>query len=182
MTISSHPLREHLEAVNHREAWQHMKQLAAEVNPITEEDIKQLHSILMRVILSQEAGFYRTEHVSIAGSSYATPTPYEVSILMQGLVMEINDCTEHPVLHAIRMHHQFVAIHPFIDGNGRTGRLLMNLLLIRAGYPAALIQTEQRNTYYQALQEAGGGNIIPLQRYICDCVLASLHNRLSFYD
>ena len=152
ITISGKPLREHLEAVNHREAMRLMWKLSQRSVPLLETEILNLHLF---------------------------PNPVKVPDLMYDFVQTVNADITHPVLQAATAHYHFVAIHPFIDGNGRTARLLMNLLLIRAGYPPALLPITSRVQYYEALETANCGNLEPFQQFIAERVLASLQNILA---
>lgn len=180
VTVSGHPLREHLEAVNHLEAWRLMRRMASGGQPVTEEDILSLHRVILTGIQSEEAGRYRRERVRIAGASLILPNPLKVPDLMADFARELgNPAGVHPVLHAARVHYGLVAIHPFIDGNGRTSRLLMNLLLLRAGYPAALIPVAERARYYTALELANGGDFLPFEAFIIDRVRKSVRDLLA---
>ena len=152
ITISGKPLREHLEAVNHREAMRLMWKLSQRSAPLLETEILNLRIF---------------------------PNPVKVPDLMYDFVQTVNADITHPVLQAATAHYHFVAIHPFIDGNGRTARLLMNLLLIRAGYPPALLPITSRVQYYEALETANCGNLAPFQQFIAERVLASLQNILA---
>lgn len=166
VTVSGKPLREHLEATNHRDAWRQMRVLAGSQVPLTENDILALHRTILTGIQSDEAGRYRRDRVRIAGSSLILPNPLRVPDLMSQWATGLSRIDGHPVLHAARMHYHFVAIHPFIDGNGRTARLLMNLLLLRAGYPAALIPVSARAEYYATLEDANHGDLRPFEHFI----------------
>ncbi len=183
VTVSGHPLREHLEAVNHREAWRFMRRMAMGGQIVTEEDILSLHRIILTGIQSEEAGRYRRERVRIAGASLILPNPLKVPELMADFARELgNPAGLHPVTHAARVHYGLVAIHPFIDGNGRTARLLMNLLLLRSGYPAALIPVGQRAQYYTALEAANIGDLLPFEAFITERVRESVRDLLALTD
>lgn len=181
VTVSGHPLREHLEAVNHREAWRLMRRMAARPAPLDEGDVLDLHRVILTGIQSDDAGVYRRDRVRVVGSSRIFPNPLKVPQLMGELVGELNAQAGelHPVTLAARAHYGLVAVHPFIDGNGRTARLLMNLLLIRAGYPPALIPVTGRATYYAALEEANGGNFQPFEAFIGWHVLDGVRDLLA---
>ncbi len=177
ITISGKPLREHLEAVNHREAMWLMWKLSQRVAPLLETEILDLHRLILMGIQSEAAGQYR--NVRVAGSERIFPNSLKVHDLMHDFVQVVNADTGHPVLQAAKAHYQFVAIHPFVDGNGITARLLMNLLLIRAGYPPALLPITSRVQYYEALETANNGNLEPFQQFIAERVLASLQGILA---
>ena len=179
ITISGKPLREHLEAVNHREAMWLMWKLSQRVAPLLETEILDLHRLILMGIQSEAAGQYRNVRVRVAGSERIFPNPLKVPDLMHDFVQVVNADTGHPVLQAAKAHYQFVAIHPFVDGNGITARLLMNLLLIRAGYPPALLPITSRVQYYEALETANNGNLEPFQQFIAERVLASLQGILA---
>lgn len=185
VTVSGHPLREHLEAVNHREAWRQMRRMASGTAPVTEQDVLDLHRTILTGIQSDDAGVYRRERVRVVGSTLIFPNPLKVPELMAAFVAGLDstgrDETGHPVLQAARAHYGLVAIHPFIDGNGRTARLLMNLLLIRAGYPPALISVAARAEYYAALEEANGGQLAPFERLVLNRVQASVQDLLNLH-
>ncbi|WP_051935458.1 Fic family protein [Deinococcus sp. YIM 77859] len=181
VTVSGHPLREHLEAVNHREAWRLMRRMAAQPAPLSEDDVLALHRTILTGIQSDDAGVYRRDRVRVVGSSRIFPNPLKVPDLMGELIADLNTQASevHPVILAARAHYGLVAVHPFIDGNGRTARLLMNLLLIRAGYPPALIPVTGRAEYYAALEEANGGNLAPFEALVTGRVLASVRDLLA---
>lgn len=181
VTVSGHPLREHLEAVNHREAWRLMRRMAARPAPLAEGDVLDLHRTILTGIQSEDAGVYRRDRVRVVGSSRIFPNPLKVPQLMGELLSNLNvQAGElHPATLAARAHYGLVAVHPFIDGNGRTARLLMNLLLIRAGYPPALIPVTGRAEYYAALEEANGGNLAPFEALVMGRVLAAVRDLLE---
>jgi Fic family protein len=180
ITISGKPLREHLEVINHREAMRLMERLAILDKPLEISEILDFHRIILTGIQSENAGVFRNVRVRVLGSEHVFPNPVKVPELMQEFVNKINAFEGHKVLKAAQAHYDFVAIHPFVDGNGRTARLLMNLLLIRAGYPPALLPVTLRATYYDALESANKGNQGPFERLIAGIVKASLEDILEF--
>lgn len=182
VTVSGHPLREHLEAVNHREAWRMMRRLAAAGQPVTEQHVLDLHRIILTGIQTDDAGIYRRDRVRIAGSSLILPNPLKVPELMADFAAGLNVQDVHPVIHAARVHYGLVAIHPFIDGNGRTSRLLMNLLLIRAGYPPALIPVTKRAEYYTVLEAANGGDLLPFEAFMTGQVTTTVQDLLALNE
>ena len=173
ITISGKPLREHLEAVNHREAMRLMFRMAETSKPVTESDVLELHRVILTGIQSDEAGMYRCVPVRVAGSMRVFPNALKVAALMAEMLRDINETTRHPVQKAARAHYGLVAIHPFVDGNGRTARLLMNLLLLRAGYAPALLQVTERARYYDTLEAANQGEIEGFDRLIAEAVLGA---------
>lgn len=156
ITIGGKTLQEHLEVVGHADAIAFIEALAQQSTSLSEWEIRQIHSLTLRKINPEEAGRYRTLDVQAAGTGYIYPPHYLLSELMADFITWLNSADAqalHPVLFAAEAHHRFVTIHPFRDGNGRTGRLLMNLLLLRAGYPIAIISNENRQRYIEALRE-----------------------------
>ncbi len=174
ITISGKPLREHLEAVNHREAMRLMERLATVLKPLELDEILELHRTILTGIQTEDAGSYRSVRIRVAGSMRIFPNPLRVPDLIDAFVEEVNTLEGHPVVQAARAHYGLVAIHPFIDGNGRTARLLMNLLLLRADYPPTLLPVEGRARYYDVLEAANNGDLTPFEVYIAEATLASL--------
>ncbi len=158
LTISGKPLKEHLEAINHKEAIDYIKQLSQNKAALTEFDLKQIHAIVLKSIDRENAGVYRNLPVMISGSTYLPPQPYLVAKLMEDyfIFYSQHKDTLHTVILAAEMHERLVTIHPFIDGNGRTARLVMNLILLQQGYPIANIKGDSavRINYYSALEKA----------------------------
>ncbi|WP_424951006.1 Fic family protein [Deinococcus sp.] len=180
VTVSGHPLREHLEAVNHKEAWRLMRRMSAVSSPLLEDDLLSLHRVILTGIQTEDAGVYRRDRVRVVGSSLIFPNPLKVPELMGVFVDTVNtEASLHPVLTAARAHYRLVAVHPFADGNGRTARLLMNLLLIRAGFPPALLPVTERAAYYAALEVANGGDLGAFEALIVGRVRAALLELLA---
>ena len=164
LTVGGKSLREHLEAINHKHAIDFVEALAVKVEPLTEHNVRQIHALILRSIDDENAGAYRKGQVYITGSTYVPPAAIEVSPLMQELAAWINSARAaelHPLERAALAHFRLVHIHPFVDGNGRTARLLMNLILIREGYPPAVIRRERRPEYYDTLDQAHEGDTDP---------------------
>jgi Fic family protein/plasmid maintenance system antidote protein VapI len=158
LTISGKSMREHLEAINHREAIEFVKELAAKKTVITQHTLLSIHNLILRSIDSENAGKYRTVQVIIKGSKHLPPSPLVVQEQMDAFFVWYNkNRTQlHPVLLAAEIHERLVTIHPFIDGNGRTARLLMNLVLLQHGYIIANIKGDYktRMAYYTHLENA----------------------------
>lgn len=156
ITVGGKSLREHLEAINHRDAIAFLEELVTQGEPVSERDIKDLHSLILRGIDTQEAGRYRRENVVISGASTTPPDFLHLPVEMEELLYWYagNESKSHPVAKIAEFHTRFVDIHPFIDGNGRTGRLLMNLELMKEGYPPAVLKKDDRLAYYNALDTA----------------------------
>ncbi|MFN0118511.1 MAG: Fic family protein [Elusimicrobiota bacterium] len=159
LTISGKPLREHFEATNHKEAIQTLEKYTQDHHELNDELVCSLHRLILKNIDEEEAGHYRRHSVRILGATHIPPNPLKVTSLMNTLFewFQLNQKKMDPLELAARLHHQFVSIHPFIDGNGRTARLLMNFVLMRKGYPPAVILKVDRRKYYRVLQEADQG-------------------------
>ena len=170
LTIGGKPLRDHLEAYGHAEAFQEMMR-RAQNRKIAEDDILKLHHLFYRKIDADNAGHYRKSKVFISGSHYPLPDPREVPNLIKELIVSIekNRGSEHPVLTAAKAHLEFVFIHPFVDGNGRVARLVMNLILLQEGYNIVLIPPVLRSDYITSLEAARKSDDAFLT-LICRCV------------
>jgi Fic family protein len=178
ITIGGKTLQEHLEVIGHVEAIAYIELLAQQTTRLSEWEIRQIHSLILRKINPEEAGRYRTLDVQAAGTGYIYPPHYALSEQMTDFVIWLNSTDAqalHPILYAIEAHSRFVTIHPFRDGNGRTGRLLMNLLLLRAGYPIAVITRENRQRYIETLMQGQqSDDWEPLYALIIDAIQTSL--------
>ncbi len=153
ITIGGKTIREHLEAINHKEAIDFLEELVQDNNELSEIDIKNIHAIVLKGIDNENAGRYRTENVIISGASHILPYAIIVPESMEKLIYRYDEWKEkyHPIIVAALLHAEFVKIHPFIDGNGRTARLLMNFEVMKNGYPPIIIKNEERHKYYDAL-------------------------------
>ena len=153
ITIGGKTIREHLEAINHKEAIEFLEELVQDNNELSEIDIKNIHAIVLKGIDNENAGRYRTENVIISGASHIPPDAIIVPESMEKLIYRYDEWKEkyHPIIVAALLHAEFVKIHPFIDGNGRTARLLMNFEVMKNGYPPIIIKNEERHKYYDAL-------------------------------
>ncbi len=158
LTVGGKTLNEHLEAINHTYAIDFIKEIAQKKEPITERLIIEIHTLILKSIDNKNAGKYRNVPVMISGAKHVPPQPYEVPILMNELLQwyETNKDKLHPIILAAEMHERLVTIHPFIDGNGRTSRLLMNLILLQNGYPIAILKgdADSKLKYYNTLEIA----------------------------
>jgi len=155
ITIKGKPLKDHLETINHRDAIEFIYDLVRKGTKLTEFDIRSIHQLILKEIDSNNAGKYRTENVLISGAKHIPPTYIEVPFEMQKLMNKYNQWSDlHPVIRACYLHGEFVKIHPFVDGNGRTARLLLNFELIKNGYPPIVIKNENRAEYYDSLDKA----------------------------
>jgi Fic family protein len=176
ITIGGKSLREHLEVVNHRDAILLLEDLVQKNEPLSEWTLKCLHQLILKGIDDNNAGRYRRVNVRIAGASHLPPDQVLVPELMERFITwhHQESPSLHPVERAARVHSDFVKIHPFVDGNGRTSRLLMNLELMQAGYPPAVLPVEKRLAYYEALdQDHAEGNRGPFLKLICGVVQES---------
>lgn len=155
ITVAGKSLREHLEATNHAEALDYVRQLVTKTRRrITEQNIRDIHQIILSGIDDVNAGRYRTIPVRIAGSPVTLPNYAKVPRLMADFLSWLTGTTAQNVLRiAAEAHYRLVSIHPFVDGNGRTARLLMNLLLMQAGYPPAIIRPGDRQAYISSLEK-----------------------------
>lgn len=156
ITIGGKSVKEHLEALNHREAIYLLEDIVKSNEPFSERVIKNLHGIILRGIDQSNAGIYRKTKVLISGAIYMPPDPIFVGEQMKEMMNWYQNEAQnlHPVKRAAILHSIFVKIHPFIDGNGRTARLLLNLELMKSGYVPIVIKTEQRLDYYRALDKS----------------------------
>lgn len=155
ITIGGKPLREHFEVINHKEAIDYVEAIVHNQEALSEWQIKSIHHLVLKNIDDRNAGQYRQENVVIAGAEHLPPDYIKVSDAMAGLMAWYGSSSElHPVECAARLHVDFVGIHPFVDGNGRTSRLLMNFELMRRGFLPVIIPVENRLTYYDALDTA----------------------------
>ncbi|MFC6038962.1 Fic family protein [Paenisporosarcina macmurdoensis] len=156
MTIGGKTMREHLEVINHRDAINFLEEIVQKHERLTEWTIKSIHRLVLKGIQDNNAGVFRNENVLIGGSSNRPPDHVIVQELMEQFVSKVENewSTIHPVERAAKVHAEFVKIHPFIDGNGRTSRLLMNYEIMKAGFPPAVIKAIDRARYYDALDHA----------------------------
>lgn len=159
VTVEGKTLREHLEATNHAQAFDWVKTQVAQTRlEIDEKKILELHRLILQKIDDTSAGRYRTVAVRIAGTNVILPNPAKVPQLMQEFVSWLGTTRKlHPAIFAADAHFKLVSIHPFVDGNGRTARLLMNLLLMQQGYPPAIVSKEDRRKYLEAIEKGQMG-------------------------
>ena len=155
ITIGGKPLKDHFEAIGHSEAFDCIYKLA-KGKTITERDIKELHRLFYYRIDKENAGEYRKIKAYITGSKFPLPSPEEIPGLTKKFIAQIKSqrSKKHPVELAASAHKELVFIHPFVDGNGRVGRLLMNLILLQEGFSITLIPPVVRPAYLQALEKA----------------------------
>ena len=178
VTIGGKSVRNHLEARNHPRAISYVESLKD--RDLAENDALELHGMIFLGIL-ENAGSFRKSQVFIEGSDYLPPPAFEVPVLIKQLLEWLRKNPEElrPVEVAAVFHHRFVSVHPFDDGNGRVARLLMNLLLIKQGYPFTVVRNYDRRRYYDTLRKADGGDLAPFVNFIGRCVEESLDLYLS---
>lgn len=176
--ISGKPLKDQLEALNHAKALEFINRLAKERKGhqfLTEDDIKAIQRVILTGIQDNWAGVYRQTDIFVRGSSSEFPPPSQVPSLMNQFLKWLqNEQEEHPVRIAADAHFKLVNIHPFRDGNGRTARLLMNLILIMHGYPKAVIRNEDRTKYLATFDVAREKDLRPFYKVIEEAVDRSL--------
>jgi Fic family protein len=177
ITVGGKPVKDYFEAAGHAKAYDYMLEMARSANnEITEEIVKKLHLLFYSGIDSGYAGRYRDIQIYISGTEYLPPAPKDVQKLMSSFVNNMNKLKSklHPIEFAAILHKEFVDIHPFKDGNGRTARLLMNLILFESGYGIVSIPPILRNEYVQTLiiaQRESNKNINPFIEFIAECVI-----------
>lgn len=175
ITVGGRPSKDCYEAVGHGAAYDFMLELARQQDMcITEDTIKKLHRLFYQKVDDNQAGQYRSVQVYISGTEYIPPAPDEIPQLMKHLTDQIRSSrgTLHPIELAAMAHKRLVDIHPFIDGNGRTARLLMNFILVNAGYGVVSIPPILRNDYINALSASRRLNDMePFFKLIVECVI-----------
>lgn len=170
LTVGGKSMREHLEATNHRDAILFLEELAQRDAPLSERSLKELHALILKGIDNENSGRYRQRNVMISGAGFSPPEFFHVQEHMDAFFQWHAGAAVaalHPVERAARVHADFVNIHPFMDGNGRTARLLMNLELLQAGYPVVIIPVEESSNYYSNLDcVAVRGDYLPFVRQV----------------
>ena len=152
LTIDRKPLKDHMEAVGHKEAFEFVQDLVKNQVPLSESIIRQIHYLVL-ADKKDDRGVYRRVPVRIMGAKHEPVQPYLIQPKMEQLLESYRNDTAHMITKLARFHIEFEGIHPFIDGNGRTGRLLVNLELMKAGYPPIDIKFTDRVAYYNAFDE-----------------------------
>lgn len=185
VTISGKSMREHLEAINHTEAINYIKDIAKQDIEISERTIKEIHALILHGIDRENAGRYRTVPVMISGSTHMPPQPYLIEKQMEDFLIRFKQMEEekvHLVLVAAYLHDELVRIHPFIDGNGRTSRLLMNLYLLRNGYVIITLKgsNDAKVSYYMALEKSHTEHLPEdFQKLVVEAEITALQKYLS---
>ena len=152
LTIDKKPLKDHMEAVSHKEAFEFVSDLVRDRVPMSERIIKDIHYLVL-ADKKDDRGVYRRVPVRIMGAQHEPVQPWLIAPRMEQLILDFTASTEHIIPKLARFHIEFEGIHPFIDGNGRTGRLLVNLELMKAGFPPIDIKFTDRVAYYNAFDE-----------------------------
>ena len=155
ITVGGKSIKEHLEAINHEHAILFLNDLVKDDDPITEWNIKNIHTLILKEIDDENAGRYRSENVTIKGATHIPPDFVKVPELMEKLILNYKTWNKyHPIIRAALLHGELVKIHPFVDGNGRTSRLIMNLDLMKHGFNPVIIKKENRLQYYEVIDKA----------------------------
>ena len=183
ITIGGKSVRDHLEALGHSEAYDLLFRLAKK-QEITEANIKELHRLFFYRIDEKQAGKYRKCRVIITGTDFIPPAPDKIPDLMRSFIAGLPEIRAkyHPVEFAAIVHRELVTIHPFIDGNGRAGRLLMNLALLQAGYPMAIIPPILRRDYLDTLNKTHKGDDRPFINFIAGVCYESAKEYLRLLE
>ncbi len=181
VTIGGKSVLEHLEVIGHKEALDFVFELADLDRPFDSRTIRELHGLVTRGQPGSDSGAFRTLDVKAAGTEFVYPSHLKVPELMTEFLEWLNAPGDlHPVQIALEAHLRFVTIHPFRDGNGRVGRLLMNLVLIRMGYPLAIIRLSDRSAYIASLEKAQTyGDPSDIQNLVQAAVARSLRDVLE---
>jgi len=184
ITVRGKSLREHLEARNHPEAIAYVERLALKGKTIEQGDILEIHKLLMRGIDDQNAGKYRTGQVRVAGATFMPPSADKIQPMINELLLTLDKNPDElrTIELAAFFHHRLAYIHPFLDGNGKTARLLMNAILMSRGYPFTVLLKVDRPKYLRALSEADNGNLAPFANFVARSVERSLDLYLLAFE
>jgi Fic family protein len=184
ITVKGKPLREHFEAVNHHDAIDYIDSIIKSNYVINERDVLHTHALVLDKIEKDFAGRFRNAGVRITGANHTPPNALKVYDYMHDLMRWVNEESGglHPIIRAAVFHHRFVWIHPFFDGNGRSVRLLYNVLMMKHGYPPAIILRNDRKKYYAALNKANEGDYHKLFLLVCQAMERSIDIYLSNLD
>lgn len=185
VTIDGKSLREHLELVGHRDACMFVEDLVRNPEPLSEKHILDIHSLVL-MHRREDRGVYRRMPVTIMGADVVLPQPWAVPVEMERLLQEYHGFMKdmHPVERAALFHLRFESVHPFIDGNGRTGRLLMNLELMKDGYPPIDVKYTDRKAYINCFRawQSGAHETAPMAELIADYVSGRLDDMLNLLE
>lgn len=182
LTIDQKPLKEHMEAVGHKEAFDFVRELVQKNEPLSERVIQQIHFLVL-ADKKEDRGVYRRVPVRIMGAAKEPAQPYMIQPSMEQLMLRFEESREHIVTKLARFHIEFEGVHPFIDGNGRTGRLLVNLELMKAGFPPIDIKFTDRKAYYDAFDAYYvKGDLSPMEKLFAGYVNTRLDQYLSMLE
>jgi len=178
LTIKGKPLKDHLEAKNHQEALEYLYDLTEfnKKNTLSENLVRSLNQIVQQNIDKEWAGKYRNSAVIIGGADHKPPEALEIPKMMRNLIAWVknNEKKINPIELASILHHKLVYIHPFFDGNGRTSRLVMNIILMQSGFPLVIVMKNDRKRYYQSLSLADKGDYNSFVNFIARAVERTL--------
>lgn len=184
ITIKGKPLKDHLEAKNQKEALDFLYELidSKKRNTVSERLIREIHHLIVKETDSNISGKYRGGNVIITGAEQTPPAGFEITEHMNQLILWIkkNESKLHPVELAAIVHHKLAYIYPFWDGNGRVSRIIMNIFILQAGFPIAIILKNDRKRYYRVLSEADNGKYANLCEFIAQSVIRSINIYLKF--
>ena len=180
VTIGGKPLKDHIEARNDAEAFDLMISLVNSKKKFSQEIIQKIHEFVTKGVL-KNPGQYRTENVRITGAKIRPPSYHKIVKLIDEYIQNIEKLKLQTIKKASFIHHEFVRIHPFIDGNGRVARLLTNFYLMKKGYPPIVIQKEDRKKYYRSLNKADQGDLSEFAMFIARSVNESIQYYLSSF-
>ncbi len=183
ITAKGKPFRDHLDIINHREAINYLLDIVKIQESLSERHIKEFNALLLKGSEKEiYSGKYRTVPVAIQGAEHIPPQPYLLQSAMENLIIknqQAKDNGQPDIDRIAELHADFVKIHPFVDGNGRTGRLIMNLELMSVGYSIAIIEPTDREAYYNALAKADNGNYQSITRLVKETVQRSIERELQ---
>ncbi len=184
LTIGGKSMKDHLEAINHAEAVTYIYELVQGFSEFNKRVLLDIHSLILKSIDSANAGRYRSVPVRISGSEHIPPQPFLVAKMMEDYFVHYQSIKDqvHPVIVAAEMHERLVSVHPFIDGNGRTSRLVMNVILMQHGFPITYLKGDDTNRlkYYSTLEKVQvENNPVPFYELIIERVRASLEEHLE---
>lgn len=185
ITIAEKPIKDHLDLIGYKDAFEYIMELADRNTPLTEKNIKDIHSLVL-MNDAQNRGVYRRLPVTIVGALHTPPQPYLVVVQMEQLLQDYAELKQtHHIIEAVSIFHlRFEGIHPFIDGNGRTGRLILNLELIKSGLLPINIKFADKREYYACFDDYYGANHTSdrLTKLITKYEIEELKNRISLLN
>ncbi len=180
ITIDRKPLKDHLEAVGHRDAFLYIEQLIHDKTPFSERIIKEIHSLVL-MDRPEDKGVYRRIPVRVVGAYHEPPQPYLVAIQMEQFIAEFTVIKLHPIESTALFHLKFEGIHPFIDGNGRTGRLILNFMLMQRGYPPINVKFTDRKRYYECFDSYfRDGDAGPMVKMVAEYIIEKMNREVSY--